>query len=124
MNSEDVKATPPLYEKYQTAIDDLVELFYKKVLADATLASFFTGVNMERQKRHMSAFIAYALGGPNHYSGRNMARAHQGLQITEGDFRQVSDHLDTAMEGIGVTYDDRMAILDTIYSLRDGIIGQ
>ena len=124
MNSEDVRATPPLYEKYQTTIDDLVELFYKKVIADETLAFFFTGVNMERQKRHMSAFLVYALGGPNHYSGRNMARAHQGLQITEDHFRKVSDHLDIAMQETGVTPDDRMSILDTVYRLRDDIVEQ
>ena len=57
----------------QAAVDD----FYTSVLADPQLAPYFTDVDMRHLKAHQRAFIAAAIGGPQIYSGRDMAAAHR-----------------------------------------------
>lgn len=117
-----LESTPTLYEKYGAAIDELVSLFYQKVLADKDLESFFQNVNMDQQKRHMAAFITYALGGPNNYNGRNMQAAHRGQKIQEYHFNAVAGHLSDAMTQLGVDEKDKIAILGTIQGLKDAIV--
>ncbi|SMC04773.1 hemoglobin [Sulfobacillus thermosulfidooxidans DSM 9293] len=117
------ESTPTLYEKYGAAIDRVVSLFYQKVLDDKDLQPFFLGVNMDRQKKHMSAFITYALGGPNNYNGKNMEAAHRKLKITDHHFDAVSKHLSDSLEQFSVEDSDRMIILSTIERLREAIVG-
>ena len=64
------------------AVDDL----YARVQGDRKLAHYFTGVDMGRQKTHLRAFVAAALGGPQLYAGRDMRAAHGGLRITAAAF--------------------------------------
>lgn len=68
-----------LYEKLggQQAIDQVVDDFYKRVLADDTINHFFAHTDMEKQRRHQTAFISYALGGANQYTGRSMKKPIQ-----------------------------------------------
>ena len=60
------------------AVAAAVDGLYARVLADPALAPFFDGIPMERQQRHMRAFITVALGGAHTYAGRDMATAHAG----------------------------------------------
>ena len=55
----------PLYDRLggQDAISKVVDVFYEKVLADETVNKFFEETDMEKQRRHQSLFISWALGG-------------------------------------------------------------
>ena len=61
------------------AVDAAVDVFYRKVLADANLESFFDDVDMEGQRDKQKAFLTMAFGGPHHYSGKDLRDAHAGL---------------------------------------------
>ncbi len=52
-----------LYEKLggKEMIAQVVDSFYKKVLADDRINQFFANTDMEKQRRHQTAFISYAL---------------------------------------------------------------
>lgn len=54
----------------------VLDAFYSRVLADATLSHYFLGVDLERHKRMQAGFFAAALGGPDTYTGRGLAEAH------------------------------------------------
>ncbi|MEZ6196121.1 MAG: group 1 truncated hemoglobin [Planctomycetota bacterium] len=54
-----------------------VEEFYRRMLADERVARFFDGVDMTRQAAKQKAFIAMATGGPNNYTGKDMADGHR-----------------------------------------------
>jgi hemoglobin len=82
----------------QAAVDD----FYVRVLADPQLAPFFEGIDMRNLKTHQRAFIAAAIGGSEIYAGRDMAAAHAGLDIADGDFDAVVGHLVDTLAGLGV----------------------
>jgi hemoglobin len=80
------------------AVDD----FYRRVLGDASLAPYFTGVDLARLQSHQRSFIAAAIGGSEIYAGRDMGAAHAGLGITDADFDAVVGHLVDTLSGLGV----------------------
>ncbi|MBM7783686.1 hemoglobin [Tenggerimyces flavus] len=60
---------------------------------DPTLTGFFTHTDLPRLKRHQVLLISQVLGGPAEYSGRELGHAHEGLKITNEDFKRVVHHL-------------------------------
>ena len=66
----------------KAAVSAAVDGLYERLLADPALAPYFADTDMERQKRHMRAFMAVALGGSELYAGRDMRAAHAKLRIT------------------------------------------
>lgn len=102
--------TAPRQSPYQRlgaegGISTAVDSFYELVLADPTLAPFFTDVDMAAQKRHMVFFLSAATGGPDKYEGRDMAAAHAGQNITDAHFDRVVEHLVATLLGLGVPED-------------------
>lgn len=90
-----------LYEKIggEAAVDAAVDIFYRKVLADDRINSFFEGVDMERQAAKQKAFLTMAFGGPHNYTGKDMRDAHAHL-VKNG----LNDsHFDAVMENLGAT---------------------
>jgi len=82
----------------RAAVDD----FYERVLADPGLALFFAQTDLQQLKAHQRSFIAAAIGGPEIFAGRDMAAAHAGLGITDGQFDAVVGHLVDTLTGLGV----------------------
>ena len=90
-----------LFEKIggRDAVNAAVELFYKKVLADDRINSFFEGIDMDAQRRKQIMFLTYAFGGPNNYDGQDMRAAHEAL-VAKG----LNDsHFDAVVENLGAT---------------------
>jgi hemoglobin len=56
------------------AVTAAVDQFYVRVLGDPELAPYFEHTDMRKQKSHMRAFLAAALGGPQLYAGPRHAR--------------------------------------------------
>lgn len=83
----------------EAAVDAAVDVFYRKVLADDRINKFFEGIDMERQAAKQKAFLTFAFGGPNNYSGKDMREGHAHL-VQKG----LSDeHFDAVMENLGAT---------------------
>jgi hemoglobin len=99
-----------------------VDQFYAHVMDDAVLAPYFAGTDLHRQKGHLRAFIAAAVGGPQLYAGRDMTSAHAGMGITEDAFDRVVGHLVTTLSGLGVAPDTIGAIGSRIAPLRGQIV--
>ncbi|MCO1659410.1 group I truncated hemoglobin [Pseudonocardia humida] len=81
----------------RAAVDEL----YARLRGDATLSEYFVDLDMARLKAHQRSFIAAAIGGPEVYSGREMAVAHRGLGITDDDFDAVVRHLVDTLAALG-----------------------
>ncbi|MGC4869223.1 group I truncated hemoglobin [Micromonospora sp. DT53] len=88
-----------------SSVKAAVELFYDKVLADPELAGYFADVDMAGQRRHLALMLTVVLGGPNEYTGRGLAEAHQPLNITEGHYAKVGEHLTVTLTELGVPSD-------------------
>jgi hemoglobin len=114
-----------LYEKVggQDAIAKVVDYFYSElVLKDDTVNHFFKETDMEKQRRHQSKFISFALGGPNQYSGQSMAKAHEGMNLQPEHFNAIVKHLHDALAHFGVNERDIDTALTKVASLRDDIL--
>lgn len=113
-----------LYEKLggEEAISKVVDYFYELVLKDETVKSFFEDTDMEKQRRHQTKFISFALGGPNQYSGKSMAKAHEGMNLQEEHFGAIVNHLHAALEHFGVSGSDIDTALTKVATLKDDIL--
>jgi hemoglobin len=100
------------------AVDDL----YARIQGDRELAHYFTGIDMARQKTHLRAFVAAALGGPQLYAGRDMDAAHARLHVTAPAFDGVVAHLAAALAGLGVPATTIEAIAGKLAPLRAQIV--
>lgn len=92
-----------LYESLggEAAVNAAVDIFYRKVLTDDRISYFFEDVDMERQAAKQKAFLTYAFGGPNHYSGKDMRAAHAHLVargLNEEHFNAVAGHLQSTLQ--------------------------
>ena len=56
-----------------------VDLFYRKVLTDDRISSFFDGVDMDHQIAKQKGFLTMAFGGPHAYTGHSLREGHKGL---------------------------------------------
>jgi hemoglobin len=109
------------------ALDAVVDSFYQKVLADDRVNGFFVGTDMARQARKQKAFLAFAFGGPNNYTGERMKDAH--AHLVE---RGLSDgHVDAIIELLGKTLKEFNVADDKIQqaaavaeSVRNQVLGR
>lgn len=116
-----------LYEKVggEEAIENVVDYFYHElVLKDDTVNQFFEETDMAKQIRHQSKFISFALGGPNQYSGKSMAKAHEGMNLQPEHFSAIVTHLHDALAHFGVSESDIDTALTKVGSLREDIINK
>ncbi len=116
-----------LYEKVggEEAIEKVVDYFYHElVLKDETVNQFFKETDMDKQIRHQAKFISYALGGPNQYSGKSMAKAHEGMNLQPEHFSAIVNHLHDALAHFGISESDIDIALTKVGSLRDDIINK
>jgi len=79
--------------------------FYDSVLDDPELAGWFEGVDMRRLRAHQTAFLLFALGGPEGYAGRPLREVHAGLQITDAAFDGIIEHLMRSLDDAGMAGD-------------------
>ncbi|MBV9388529.1 MAG: group 1 truncated hemoglobin [Chroococcidiopsidaceae cyanobacterium CP_BM_ER_R8_30] len=113
-----------LYEKLggQQAIEQIVDDFYERVLADDTVNHFFVHTDMEKQRRHQTAFISYALGGPNQYTGYSMEMAHAGLNLQPEHFNAIVQHLGEALAAHGVSSEETKIVLAHVKTLKPAVL--
>ncbi|MEH6937485.1 group 1 truncated hemoglobin [Bacillus sp. JJ664] len=114
-----------LYEKFgqEDAISKVVDYFYSElVLKDETVNHFFEHTDMEKQRKHQAKFLSFALGGPNQYSGKSMAKAHEGMNIQPEHFDAIAKHLHDALAHFGVSESDIDQALTKVASLKDDIL--
>ncbi len=82
-----------------------VDMFYEKVLADTRINHFFQNVDMQRQASMQKAFLTFAFGGPQEYTGSTLRNAHAKLVekgLNEGHFDAVMEHLGTTLKELKV----------------------
>ena len=100
------QATPAsLFERIggQEAIDQVVPLFYTKVLQDERISHFFEGVDLNYLLNKQKEFLAFAFGGPQKYDGKGLRETHKYLVEEKG---LNESHFDAVVEDLGTTLMD------------------
>ena len=113
-----------LYEQLggKSAVREIVDDFYNRVLADDTVNHFFAHTDMEKQRSHQTAFISYALGGQEEYTGKSMEKAHAGLNLQPEHFDAIAKHLGKAMANHGVSPDGINQALGKVATLKEAVL--
>lgn len=81
------------------SVNVAVDIFYRKVLQDDRIKHFFTDVDMDEQIQKQKAFLTFAFGGPNNYTGLNMKDSH--ARLVEKGLNDT--HVDVVIELLGGT---------------------
>ncbi|HRK33906.1 MAG TPA: group 1 truncated hemoglobin [Candidatus Hydrogenedentes bacterium] len=118
-----------LYEQLggAAAVDAAVDVFYRKVLSDDRIAHFFDNIDMERQAAKQKAFLTFAFGGPNNYSGLDMRRGHAHLVkqgLNDVHFDAVCEHLGGTLRELGVAEALVEQVLAVAESTRTDVLGR
>jgi hemoglobin len=129
IESTQARTSESLYERLggEAAIDAAVEIFYEKILADDRIKRFFEGIDMERQAAKQRAFLTYAFGGPNKYTGRTVRAAHAKavtIGLDDGHFDAVIEHLAATLRQLGVATDLVEEAIAIAESTRDDVLGR
>ena len=117
----------PLYTRIggDQAVRAALDAFYDKVLADESLRSFFDGVDVDRLKDRQASFMAMALGGPNHYDGRDLRTAHRlprARGLDEERFERFLVHFRATLEELGLDPDTTDEVMAITYSGKDEVL--
>lgn len=84
------------------AVDAAVDIFYRKVLSDDLISGFFDSVDMDGMRSKQKSFLTMAFGGPNEYTGKDMREAHKHMNLEEGHFNAVANHLVATLQELEV----------------------
>ncbi|MEV1159351.1 group I truncated hemoglobin [Micromonospora chokoriensis] len=107
-----------------SSVKAAVELFYDKVLVDPELAGYFSDVDMVGQRRHLTLMLTTVLGGPNEYSGRGLAEAHQPLNIPVEHYAKVGEHLTVTLTELGVPADILADVQTVLGQVQDQVVAR
>ena len=111
----------------EAAVNAAVDIFYRKVLADDRINKFFEGIDMERQAAKQKAFLTFAFGGPNNYTGKDMREGHAHLVakgLNDSHFDAVMEHLGGTLKELNVP-DELIAKAAAIAeSTRNDVLGR
>jgi len=106
----------------EPSVREAVERLYQLILGDPELAPYFTGVEMAELKQHMVNLLTKVLGGPDGYTGRDLAVAHQNLNVTSEHFFVVGVYLLSVLQDLGVPLDIRRAVGTVLASVQPLVI--
>lgn len=118
-----------LYERLggTEAVRATVALLYDKILSDPLLVPFFSHVDVDRLRASQAAFVSMAFGGPAHYSGASLRRAHAKLVergLSDEHFDAVGMHLKNALEDLGVPPGMITEALAVVESTRPDVLNR
>jgi hemoglobin len=116
-----------LYERLggSAAIDQAVDIFYRKMLADERVSDFFDDTDMDRQIAKQKAFLTMAFGGLNKYTGKDMRAAHKHLNargLNDHHVDVVIAHLGDTLRELGATDADVAAVAAVANSARNDVL--
>lgn len=121
--------TSSLFERIggAPAVEATVSLMYKKILSDDELSPFFAQTDMKRLQLSQSAFVTYAFGGPNQYSGDALRHVHarsvrEGLN--EEHFNRVAIYLAESMRELSVHEHLITEAVQIVASTKADVLGQ
>ncbi|MDB2363497.1 PAS domain S-box protein [Flavobacteriales bacterium] len=108
----------------KAAVEAAVDLFYQKVISDDSISHFFSGVDMDEQKKKQKAFLTYAFGGRVKYTGKDMRTAHASMDLTEEHFAAVAGHLVATLEELGVEQSMIDEVVAVALSVKDDVLNK
>ena len=124
--TEQVTEEQTLYERLggADAVDAAVDIFYRNVLQDDRISSFFDDVNMQEQIAKQKSFLTMVFGGPTDYDGLDMRKAHQKFDLEDVHFDAVLEALEDALDELDVPSEMIEEVIEIAESTRDDVLNR
>jgi hemoglobin len=118
-----------LYEEVggRDTINELVRVFYDRVLADPRLAPFFPATEIEGLRAKQVMFLIMLLGRTRTFSGHDLTTAHAGARtqgLTDEHFDALLGHFEVSLRELGVGDDYTREVLARIETTRAAVLGR
>ena len=107
------------------AIAAVTDEFITRMVLDKQLGRFFVGMSKGTKtvlREHIVEFLCDLTGGPCHYIGKDLKPAHEGLGITESDWRLAVAHLVASLNKFNVAPRERDDFVNAIAVFKDDIV--
>lgn len=109
------------------AVDQAVDLFYARVLADDAVNGFFDGADMKQQAIKQKAFLTMVMGGPNRYTGKSLREGHAHLLekgLNDSHVDVIIAHLGATLKELGVPEELVAQVAAVAEGARDDVLGR
>jgi len=115
----------PLYERLggKVAITAVVDDFIGNVAGDARINKRFAKTDIPRLKAMLVDQICAGTGGPCKYTGRDMATAHEGMNIRNEEFDALVEDLVKSLDKFKVPARERGELLGVLGPMKGAIVG-
>ena len=110
------------YDAIAAMVDDLL---LERLVRDPQLGVYWRGHSkdsMKRDRQLLVDFLCMATGGPVVYRGRDMKTSHEGLQISESDWKVFADHTVATLSKFKVPQKEQEEFLAAAASLKGDIV--
>lgn len=91
-------------------------------LADKRIAETFDNLNIDRFKARLVDQLCELLGGPCHYTGRNMYQSHKGLHLDTAQFNALVEGLQFAMDDNNVSFANQNKLLAILAPMKRDVV--
>ena len=109
-------------------VENIVDKFYTRVLADNRLKHFFKYTDMEILRTHQKLFIMYIFGGFASYIGKSTRDAHKNLVdnmgLSDEHFNAMIENLEITLSELNVPGDLISEAIEITESLRDSVLNR
>ena len=109
------------YDAIAAATDDLLA----RLQGDPRIKDFWKGASADNRRKARQLivdFMTEAAGGPAFYVGRDMKKAHEGMQISEADWAVFMEHSEATLDHFVVPAREREEVLGFLSSLKDEVV--
>ena len=118
----------PLFERLggRDGIHALVEKVLDNHLANPVVHTRFERAKMTKDEmvESGSEFFCTGLSGIPTYTGRPLAEAHAGMNISDAEFNTVLDDILAAMASLGIGDLEQAEALKILYGMRTEVVGR
>ncbi|TXC65596.1 group 1 truncated hemoglobin [Piscinibacter aquaticus] len=113
-----------LYQSFggQNGLVRLMDDFMTRLLADARMRPFFKDADQAALKKQLVLQFCEVSGGPCRRDGPTMKEAHDGMDITRGDFNALVEVLQDSMSAQGVPFAAQNRLLARLAPMHRDIV--
>ena len=101
----------------------IVSDFYDRILESEQLCHYFENIDVRRLIDHQTKFVSALMGGPVSFSNEHLARAHQHLGISPGEYEEMAEIFRETLEDHDLPQVEVDRLHAHILSLQDHVIG-
>jgi hemoglobin len=117
-------ADDTLYQAFggQAGLVKLMDDFMVRLLADPRMNPFFKDADQKHVKEQLVVQFCQVSGGPCRLSGPDMKKAHDGMDITRGDFNALVEVLQLSMDAQGIPFSAQNRLLAQLAPMHRDIV--